>query len=271
MRTPNRPLLVLHADPSFRERIQHASQSAFELDWISDWNSLPDAVRDAAPSGLIVVDPYYGRALGEGPAPDLHTVLRAFPSSTIVAAPLAHPQRFQDLRMLGDWGVSDVIDTAEDTAETMRLRLDSASGRPLRALLERTVRLNISGRGRAIINTAVEIVAAGGHARDLSRALGISDATLLRWCRRAGIPVPRRLLMWMRLLLAAQLLDDPGQTVLGVALACGYSSDRTLRRACYSALGMGPSDLRDRGAFKVASAAFMRALAATGRSGEHAA
>ena len=55
--------------------------------------------------------------------------------------------------------------------------------------------------------------------------------TVLRWAERAGLPAPRRMLAWMRILLAAVLLDDPGRTVLSVAHACGYSSDSSLRRA----------------------------------------
>lgn len=106
----------------------------------------------------------------------------------------------------------------------------------------------------------MEVVATGGHARDLARALYLSRITLLRWCRRSGLPVPRRLLVWMRVLLAAELLDNPGQSVLAVALACGYSSDRTLRRALYVAVGAGPTELRERGAFRTVSAAFLDAL-----------
>ena len=33
------------------------------------------------------------------------------------------------------------------------------------------------------------------------------------------------------MLLAAELLDDPGRTISDAALACGYASDSSLRRA----------------------------------------
>lgn len=260
MRTISRPLLVLHSDPAFGERVREAAGPRFKLEWVSGWKALPDAVREASPSGLALVDPYFGRGADEGVAPDLHALLRTFPSATVVAAPSDHPARLQDVRTLSDWGVSDFVDILEDTALTVRMRLDSACDRPLRTLVERSVPASVSGRGRAILDAAIEVVATGGHARDLARNLHLSPATLLRWCRRSGIPVPRRLLVWMRTLLAAELLDDPGQTVLGVALACGYSSDRTLRRAFYSATGMGPSALRNRGAFRTVAAAFVAEL-----------
>lgn len=260
MRNPSRRLLVLHADPVFAERVREAAHPRFKLEWISGWKALPDAVREAAPSGLLVVDPYFDRAKHGGPAPNLHALLRNFPSTPVVAAPSDHVDRLRDVGTLGEWGVSDVIDVLEDTVHTMQVRIEGARGRPLRTLLEREVPASVPGRGRAILDAAVDVVATGGHARDLARDLHLSPATLLRWCRRSGIPVPRRLLVWMRALLAAELLDDPGQTVLGVALACGYSSDRTLRRALYSATGFGPTGLRNRGAFKTVAAAFVAEL-----------
>ena len=270
MRKPRRSLLVLHADTAFRERVRRAAQPRFEVEWIAGWAALADAVVRSAPSGIAVVDPYHGNGTKHGPASELQGLLRDFPSATVVAAAPPHRERLRDVRTLGTWGITDIIDTAEDSAEAMRLRLEAARSRPLRALIEQVVAGEVSGRGRAILEEAVEIVATGQHARDLARALNVSEATLLRWCRRAGIPVPRRLLVWMRTLLAAELLDDPGQSVLGVALACGYSSDRTLRRAFYSAVGMGPSALRERGAFQTVSKAFVAALQETRRSSEFA-
>jgi AraC-like DNA-binding protein len=207
------------------------------------------------------------QGLRDGPAPELQALLRAFPSSTVIAAPPPHPRRLRDARVLGEWGITEIIDPVEDSTESVRLLLEAARGRPLRTLLERGVELNVPGRGRAILDASVEIVASGGHARDLAHALYLSPITLMRWCRRSGLPVPRRLLVWMRVLLAAELLDNPGQSVLSVALSCGYSSDRTLRRALHVAVGAGPTELRERGAFRTVSAAFVDAL----REGQRAA
>lgn len=251
---------MLHSDPAFSLRVQRAAQKQFRVCPVSHWHDLLDRVRDAIPTGVAVVDPYHGRGLREGPAPELHALLRAFPSATVVASPPPHPRRLKDARILGEWGVTDIIDPVEDSTENVRLVLEEARGRPLRTLVERGVELNVPGRGRAILDATVEVVAAGGYARDLARALYLSPITLMRWCRRSGLPVPRRLLVWMRVLLAAELLDNPGQSVLAVALACGYSSDRTLRRALHVAVGSGPTELRERGAFRTVSAAFLDAL-----------
>ncbi|MBV9110730.1 MAG: AraC family transcriptional regulator, partial [Gemmatimonadetes bacterium] len=88
----------------------------------------------------------------------------------------------------------------------------------------------------------------------------LSERTVLRWTERAALPPPRRLMAWMRILLAASLLDDPGRTVLSVAYACGYSSDSSLRRAMQDFLDTVPTVLRREGAFSRASHTFLEEL-----------
>ncbi len=111
------------------------------------------------------------------------------------------------------------------------------------------------------MDAAVETVMAGGHPKDLAGSLGFSPSTLLRWCQRSQLPNPRRLLLWLRVLFATALIDDPGHTVFSVGLACGYSGDQALRRAMRSVLPHTPSQLRQLGAFDTASKAFFRELA----------
>jgi transcriptional regulator GlxA family with amidase domain len=96
------------------------------------------------------------------------------------------------------------------------------------------------------------VAAGGGQAERLATTLHVSLRTVSRRCLQAGLPAPRRLLAWMRVLLACSLLDDPGRTLSGIAFACGYYSDTTLRRALQAFLGMSPSALRERGALNTA-------------------
>lgn len=111
------------------------------------------------------------------------------------------------------------------------------------------------------MDAAVETVMIGGHPKDLAKSLRFSPSTLLRWCQRSQLPSPRRLLLWLRILFAAALLDDPGHTVFSVGLACGYSGDQALRRAIRSVVPYTPSRLRELGAFETVSRAFFRELA----------
>lgn len=259
MRSIARPLLVLHADATFREQIRRAGGKRFVFRVVPGWEELRAQLRAAPPAALIVVDPYFGS--NEQLAPELRLLLWEFPSATLLAALDVRPERFRDLRTLGAWGVAEVIGLDEDdTPEGIARRLRSVQGRPLQSLLERSLPRFVSGQARALLLAAAEVVSTGGQARELARALYLSPRTLLRWCEKADLPPPRRLLVWMRMLLACELLDDPGRTVLSVAYACGYSSDNSLRRALQDFLQATPTDLRREGAFALAASAFLREL-----------
>lgn len=262
MAPPGRPLLILHTNGALREHLRRVGARGFHCTFVASWNGLREAVISSPPAAILVVDPY---APGPRGAPvlssDLRSLLREFPSATVLAAMDVPPGRSRDLRTLGEWGVSDVICLDEDdTPEAVYRRLRSVEGRTLQALLERTLPPLLSGRARMLMMTAAEVVSIGGKGRDLARRLHLSERTVLRWAERAGLPAPRRMLAWMRILLAAALLDDPGRSVLSVAHACGYSSDSSLRRAMQDFLGTGPSALRKEGAFGRASRVFLAEL-----------
>jgi AraC-like DNA-binding protein len=261
MRAALRPLVLLHSDPALRERIRRVSQGRFELRRVERWEELERVVRDTAPSGLAVVDPYHGQPPRGRTAPELLSLLARFPSSAVVAALFMRPGWMEDIRVLGERGVAGVIDLEAENTDLLILRaVQGAQTRPLRGFFRAGMRTPLTGRGRIIVDAAVDVVIAGRQAADLARELRIHRDTLLRWCREADLPVPRELLMWLRVLLAAELLDNPGQTVENVAVACGYSSDDALARALQRRLGMRPTALRRRGAFRTAAERFQAAL-----------
>ncbi len=262
MRTAPRPLLVLHENRVLRERLTRTAQGRFHLSVVGSWSELRDSVAQAPPAALILVDPYFGNANGATPAPDLYDILTAFPSSTVIAALESLPSRYRDIWMLGDWGVAEILQLEEDKSQlALTRRLLRARAQPLRRLLSHDSGVPFTGRARALMDAAVETVMTGGHPKDLARSLGFSPSTLLRWCRRSQLPTPRRLLLWLRILFAAALVDDPGHTVFSVGLACGYSGDQALRRAIRSVVPYTPSQLRELGAFDTVSEAFFRELA----------
>jgi AraC-like DNA-binding protein len=272
MKRVSRPLLVMHPEPGFRDRVRQACGNDYQFQALADWDELLDAVRDSPPAALLVVYPYEtpaggfgygvnGRGRNTALSPALRGLLAQYPSTAVLVAMEVTPDRFDDLRTLGKWGVVQVISLDhDDTPYAISQRLRSARGRPLRALLEQVLPPETPGRARAIVEAATDVVTVGQHGSDLARSLHLSRRTLLRWCQRAGLPAPRRLLAWMRVLLACELLDDPGRTVLSVAHTCGYSSDSGLRRITQKFLDASPSDLREKGAFAAASDAFVEVL-----------
>lgn len=256
-----RPLFLLHESDGLRERLAGAHGPAFVLYRLAGWGALREALRRSPPTAVAVVDPFHGGAAPDEPAEELRRLLHDFPSVAVVAALEPSPERGEVLRTLLAWGVADVIGLGrEDSPAGLARRLESVQGRTVHRLLGRALPRTVPGRTRALLVTAAETVAAGGQAPELAAALGVHERTVPRWCARADLPPPRRLLAWLRVLIAADLLDDPGRPVSTIAHACGYASEVSLKAAIRQFLGAGPRDLRERGAFETAARLFAREL-----------
>jgi len=224
------------------------------------WSEMHAVVREAPPSAVVLLDPYAGAAPGET-FPRLHDLLRRFPSTTVVAALELTPERAVDASTLLEWGVAELVDPGpECTARAIQGRLRQAHARPLKRRLERALWSYASSDARELLMGAAEVAVEGGGAPELARVLRVAPRTLTEKCTRAAVPPPRQVQAWMRILLACMLLDDPGRTIYGTAYACGYATDRSLRRAVFSFLGADATTLRRIGAFARATAAFNRML-----------
>ena len=219
------------------------------------WADAHDVARAAPPSAAVLVDPYAGARSGDA-FPRLHDLLRRFPSLTVLAVMRLRPETVGDVTTLLEWGVSEVIDAGpEGTPRAVHARLRQAHARPLKRKLERALAA-MRGDARDVLLGAAEVAVEGGGATELAQALKVAPRTLTERCTRAELPAPRQVQAWMRILLACMLLDDPGRTVYAAAFACGYSTDRSLRRAVSALMGLDATALRRGGAFTQAARAF---------------
>jgi AraC-like DNA-binding protein len=252
------PLLVLHRNGALRARLREMGERYVAVE---GWDELRAAVSVAPPSALVVVDP----CSGDGPRPrlsgDLRTLLWEFPSATVLAATDVACGSSRELRALGEWGVSDVIALPTGIEDgLLESRLVEARARSLDRILARAGPPCRGARRGGLLRHAAEAVAGGAGASDLARTMRRSERTVLRMAARDGLPPPRRLMAWMRILFASRLLDDPGRTVSAVARACGYASDSGLRRAMRLLVARPPAALRRDGAFTTVATAFHEEL-----------
>jgi len=253
-----RPLYLLHDSAHLAERLRQVRAGIFRLVPVAGWEALAGELARAPGTAVAVVDPLDG---GGGLAEELQALLARFPAATVVAALRVDPQRADDLRTLLAWGVADVIALGrEDTPVALARRIQAVQARSLNRLLQRALPRGVPSRARILLSAAAETVAAGGQVPELARALGVNERTVPRWFGRAALPPPRRLLAWLRLLMAAELLDDASRSVPSVARACGYASEVSLKAALRQFIGAPPSELRRAGAFDTAARAFAREL-----------
>lgn len=196
---------------------------------MGDWGDLTRSLVRLHPASVALVDPSFG---GDGAiAQEFWDALTRFPSATVV--PVLSAARVEDvahMRAMIAAGVSEIINLAREDHAVAQHRIRSAHARPFKRKLQREVTRFVSPDARVILSAAAEVAVSGGGVGDLARKFTVNPRTLGGWCSRSALPEPRRLQAWLRVLLASQLLDDPGRTMEDVAAACGYTADRSLRR-----------------------------------------
>ena len=99
---------------------------------------------------------------------------------------------------------------------------------------------------------------------EVAEALGISRQTLGRWCRVHKFIGPEELLMWVRLLLVASLLEATDQTLESIAYEMQYGSPTALRNRIREYAGLKATDLRQ-GGLRLMLDAFHRRIDAVRR------
>lgn len=201
-----------------------------------DWAALAESSRVAAPSTVVVIDPFVDRGSPELD-PRVPALLAAARMLPVVALVPFRAEYHSAVRTLLDWGLTDIADSElENTAEAIRMRLLSVHAQPLKKLVEASLSRFVSGNALNLIRASAEVAVDRGTAVELGHLLGSSERTVAGWCAREGLPPPRRLLAWLRLLLALSLLEDPSRLVLNAAHCAGYT-DHSLRRALRELLG----------------------------------
>ncbi|HYJ79075.1 MAG TPA: helix-turn-helix domain-containing protein, partial [Longimicrobiaceae bacterium] len=147
-----------------------------------------------------------------------------------------------------EWGVSELLDLElEATPEALLPRLRGAHARPLKRRVEKMLSQYVSAYAGTLVRAACEVAVDGGGAPELAGRFGVEPRTIAAWCRREALPAPRRLQAWLRVLLAATLLEEPERSVTNAARCAGYANDHALRRAMRDLAGSDPSTLpRDR-------------------------
>ena len=91
-------------------------------------------------------------------------------------------------------------------------------------------------------------------------ALGLDRRTLVRRLERAGLPSPRRIAGWCRVVAAARLLDEPIYTLEQAALRLEFPSGTALRNMLLRYTGLKPRELRENGGVHCVMHLFRREL-----------
>lgn len=195
-----------------RVRLQRAVGSEHWLAFVSNWSEL-DACLHSLPVAVAVIDPR-GRSGVQVEAVERLTahhpslsVLLYLPFGPEIAGPLlrwarlgVHHVAFLDL---GDstWYLRELVNRA-----LARSAAEAVADAVVAALAPRRARL------AEVFRTGVRRLNDIRTASDWALAVGIPTSSLYRLFREEGFLPPKRSLDWLRLLVAAKWLADPGYT-----------------------------------------------------------
>lgn len=253
-----RPLLLLHPDREFKELLSEIPGQGYRLTEVADWSALHTALGRAPVTAVSIVDPC---GKDGTPAPELQELLKDFPFGTVLAALSPDSLEVGTLKTLTSWGVADFVRLGfEDSVGCVAQRLRLVRSHAMKKLLRRALPAGLPSRTQSLIVRAADVVSMGGGSIELAASLKVGIRTVPRWCQRADLPPARRLLAWLRMLIASVLLDDPRRSVASVARACGYAGEASLKNTIRDFFGMSPTELRTIGAFEVVAQAFASEL-----------
>lgn len=224
---------------------------------VEGWAELGAAMDQAPPSATVLADPYLGRRPAEGPSPELRRLIARRPSVPVIAALPMRGDLVGDAATLLEWEVSDVLNLyVQRSAKAVRECLHGVRARPLKRRVEPLLTTYASENARNVVRAACEVAVEGGAAPELAAIFQVDPRTVTAWCRREGLPPPRRLLAWTRVLLAAMMLNEHGRSIVNVARSTGYATDHALRRAMRDLAGGDPSTVPRAELFDRAAARF---------------
>ncbi|HEU4560180.1 MAG TPA: helix-turn-helix domain-containing protein [Longimicrobium sp.] len=236
---PERTLIVTETPALQRLRELPAE---YRVRPVETWAELGAAMDQAPPSATVLADPYLGRRPADGPAPDLRRLIARRPSIPVIATLPLRSDAAGDVATLLGWEVSDILNLyVQRSADAVRECVRGVRARPLKRKVEPLLTPYASENARNVVRAACEVAVEGGAAPELAAIFQVDPRTVTAWCRREGLPPPRRLLAWTRVLLAAMMLGEHGRSIMNVARSAGYATDHALRRAMRDLFGDDPS------------------------------
>ncbi|HZI29495.1 MAG TPA: helix-turn-helix domain-containing protein [Gemmatimonadaceae bacterium] len=236
-------------------RLQTAIRGRHQIAPCADWGAL-HRLCETQPISTAVFDLF---ATGEMQLEPVRQLRRLFPRLITVAyVTVGNHDRIRDIFDAGRAGIDGlVLADRDDSADRFAALLEQAEARSVASKLKA-----LFAGMHPLVRDAVLISVTRAHERltpeVLARSLSLGRRALVRRLSDAGFPPPRRLITWGRLIVAAQLLEDPLRSADAVSLALDFPSGSAFRNTCQRYLKSTPSQLRQRGGAEYVIAGLMQ-------------
>ena len=236
-------IAALVPNPARLFRLRSAIRGRHSVELCNDWL---DVFRlcETRPVHIAILDLF---ASGDMSLEPLRQLKRRFPRLGTVAYVDVGAERARDLFDAGRSGVDAlIVANVDDDALTISAILEQAEARGVAGILRRA----LEGL-RPTVRDTVLLTVTRAHEHltpdDLALRLSLSRRVLAKHLEQAGLPSPQRLITWARLLVAANLLEDPDRSADNIALALHFPSGSAFRNTCQRYLRATPSEIRRHG------------------------
>jgi AraC-like DNA-binding protein len=234
-------VVALVIGPTYRARIRGALSGRADVRFCElRGELLPLAV--ATHAGAIIAEP---RDRAREDVSSVVAAIRAgLPSVPVIAYVADGSATSADILAMARAGVHDLVRTGfDDVGFALGTALASGAADTIRAELEQLV----PPAAWPFVSWCLTRTQAPISIRAAAEALGLDRRTLSRRLDRAGLPHPRRIAGWCRVIAAARLLDEPIYTLERVALLLDFPSGTALRNMLRRYTGLRPSEIRENG------------------------
>ena len=242
--------------PSTFSFVRDTLAGVHDVATVRTWPRLALALRER-PVSLCVVD-LAGISMSGGGREQLMALRRRFPSVAfvILESGSVEPRRLLDLGRLGFRSL--VLMGYEGQEWGLRRNVERAWRRTVASRVLRAVSANLPLREARFLGVALDHVHECWSAEFLAERVGLSRPFLSVLLKRARLPSAGRLLVWIRLLHAAEWLGDPGRTGQSVSRQLEYSSGAAFRRVLKNYTGATPSHVAKLGGMPFVLGHFLR-------------
>lgn len=258
----------LSRDPSTFVFVRDALAGIHDVAAVRTWKRLDIVLRER-PVSLCVID-VAGVSLADGGREELLALRRRFPSVgfVLLESGSVEPRRLLELGRLGFRSL--VLMGYEGQEWGLRRNVERAWKETVPSRVVRGLSAKLPLRVARVLSVALDHVHRCWSAEVLAERVGLSRPFLSVLLKRAGLPSAGRLLIWIRLLHAAEWLGDPGRTGQSVSRQLEYSSGAAFRRVLKNYTGATPTRVVASGGMPFVLRHFIRHNGFLTRRSEHA-
>jgi AraC-like DNA-binding protein len=251
-------IAALVSDKLMRARLGGALDGLAEITFHEQAVELAAAVSECRPTAVITqLRDRHAAAM----VPTIRVLRAKFPSIPVFAYLQLTCEGIHDLVEAAHAGISEaLVYGIDDSSFALGRALARASGTAIEERVLTEIRPLIPASLDEFFTYCVHHTDRPLSVSAVARAIGVHRKTVAQRLSTAGLPAPRVIIGWCRLVHAAGRLEDVGRPVEKVAYDLDFPSGSSLRNMLKRYLDLRPIDIRERGAVDCALAGFRRAL-----------